>query len=98
MGAYCGQSIIGGTSDRFVVIWVRVYRATESVVKVGRNVPRVVKYKTGVKYKCSLSYKLFSIFINSLDKFMDEKRATMLTLDDSGQGCACSLSEMIKMF
>ena len=59
-----------GLLSCFVAIIAAMYRRVKFVVKVMGKFSRLVMSHLGVKEGCTLSPKLFSLFVNDLDSFM----------------------------
>ena len=59
-----------GLPSCFVAIIAAMYRRVKFVVKVMGKFSRLVMSHLGVKQGCTLSPKLFSLFVNDLDSFM----------------------------
>ena len=65
----------------FVLVLVQMYSYTRVLVRVGRQVSRVVRGYKDVKQGCTLSPKLFTLFINSVVALMETKTVLMVSLD-----------------
>jgi hypothetical protein len=65
----------------FVAIIADMHRRVKFVVKVMGNFSRLVTSHVGVKQGYTLSTKLFSLFVNDLDRFMKNNGAPYVSLD-----------------
>jgi len=66
-----------GLPSCFVAIKAVMHRRVKFVVKAIGISSRLVTSHVGVKQGCTLSPKLFSLFVNDLDSFMKNNRAVM---------------------
>ena len=72
-----------GLPSAFVKIIASMYNIVKIVVRVGKDFSRVIRSRLGVKQGCTISPRLFSLYINDFEEYLIDRGAPKIKLSSA---------------